>query len=138
MTGCCASNRCVYRPITQLDADIYSWRPDARCCISSPSPFSSQNLIWTSVFLAISSSHTDHVAQGHRGREGGKKSWQCTQGETSKSNTTDFPPPGPALPYITFLALLTYSRPCCFFVFLLLKCFVDCQVLGDSSQTDTH
>lgn len=45
---------------------------DRRICTSLAFlyvPFSSQHLIRTSVFLAVSSSHTDHVAQGRRERE---------------------------------------------------------------------
>ena len=79
------------------------WIVDAKIQ-DSPFPFlshtslSAQNLIWTSFFLAISSSHTDRVARGltkrERERERESEIWQPTREETSKRHATS---PLPAL-----------------------------------------
>lgn len=90
--------------------------------------FSAQYLIWTSVFLAISSSHTDHVAQGQRERDREREIWQWTQEETSKRRAA-FPLPSPVLTYITFLTLDVRMLA---LVVVLLKGFPDCQLAGDS------
>lgn len=67
----------------------------------SYTPFSFQHLIWASVFLAISSSHTDHVAQGHRQRGRGREA------NLAANTTRDFKGGSQhkRLPYITFLTL---------------------------------
>lgn len=90
-------------------------REESAFALLSCTPFSSQRLIWASVFLAISSSHTDHVAQGHRERGGERRGGGEREANLAANTRRDFkggeqhnsrpPPLGPVLPYITFLTL---------------------------------
>lgn len=102
-----------------LSATAPTWtREESAFALLSCTPFSSQRLIWASVFLAISSSHTDHVAQGHRERGGERRGGgreREREANLAANTRRDFkggeqhnsrpPPLGPVLPYITFLTL---------------------------------
>lgn len=102
-----------------LSATAPTWtREESAFALLSCTPFSSQRLIWASVFLAISSSHTDHVAQGHRERGGERRGGgreREREANLASNTRRDFkggeqhnsrpPPLGPVLPYITFLTL---------------------------------
>ena len=138
MTGCSASNRCALRapPPPRPLGKARTWtREESAFALLSYAPFSSQHLIWASVFLAISSSHTDHVAQGHRERERGRERgreegerergrqiWRRTQEETSTGRAPSHPPPPPPSSLLQVLCsltsrslLLTHAGPCCGF-----------------------
>lgn len=119
------------RPGAHLSGLCERWISDGKEQESSIFPFPLsrrrvQRLIWTSVFLAISTSHTDHVARGkerartQEKREGGKsgsKHAKRLQRELDPPTThPNTPFLTPVLAYTTFPTPgRTYAGPCCGF-----------------------
>lgn len=81
------------------------------CTFPHPSciTFSPQHLIWASVFLAISSSHTDQVARVIEREREGEANLAANTGTDFKATSNITAPlpssPGPVFSYFTFLTL---------------------------------